>query len=51
MVVMGVSASGKTTVGTELAHRLGLPFIADDLAAAAVAALGKLRKLSPAATL
>ena len=31
LVVMGVSGSGKSTVGTELAGRLGLPFLdADD---------------------
>ena len=29
---MGVSAAGKTSVGTELAQRLGVPFVdADDL--------------------
>ncbi|WP_020076512.1 gluconokinase [Cryocola sp. 340MFSha3.1] len=32
IIVMGVSGSGKSTVGRELAHRLGLPFVdADDL--------------------
>jgi carbohydrate kinase (thermoresistant glucokinase family) len=32
VVVMGVSGSGKTTVGRELAARLGVPFVdADDL--------------------
>jgi gluconokinase len=30
VVVMGVSASGKTAVGTELARRLGLPFVEGD---------------------
>ena len=30
VVVMGVSASGKTTVGAALAHALGLPFIEGD---------------------
>ncbi|WP_353826648.1 gluconokinase [Agromyces sp. SYSU T0242] len=32
LVVMGVSASGKSTVGTRLAERLGVPFVdGDDL--------------------
>ncbi|MFC9278640.1 gluconokinase [Streptomyces collinus] len=36
VVVMGVSASGKSTVGTRLAHRLGVPFLeGDDLHSAA----------------
>jgi gluconokinase len=36
VVVMGVSGSGKSTVGERLAYRLGLPFIdADDLHPAA----------------
>lgn len=30
VVVMGVAASGKTTVGTGLARRLGLPFVEGD---------------------
>ncbi|AGS71058.1 gluconokinase [Streptomyces collinus] len=36
VVVMGVSASGKSTVGARLAHRLGVPFLeGDDLHSAA----------------
>ncbi len=36
VVVMGVSASGKSTVGTQLAQRLGVPFLeGDDLHPAA----------------
>jgi gluconokinase len=32
IVIMGVSGSGKSTVGPQLAHRLGLPFLdGDDL--------------------
>lgn len=36
VIVMGVSASGKSTVGTRLAQRLGVPFLeGDDLHSAA----------------